>query len=266
MIVAAAALVVVGLAVVVAARRGDDGDDPAEVLAAARAALDGGGVRFTARVERTRPEGPDGGGAPATSTSTEEGEWVGGVSHVTADRDPWTVETVVTPDGAYTRAGPGGTELPWQAVDALDMDVLELITGAGGNGDDATALLAAQELYLSAGDPDTPRARLFGAGGDLGDLTGVDPRDLLRAMERLGEAERDGVTVTATLRAPDEWVDAYGAPLPDASAELDLGDDDRPVAFRLHIASGDAAVDIAVDFEAWGEPLDIAVPEVRAPA
>ncbi|HEY8544488.1 MAG TPA: hypothetical protein VIL36_05560 [Acidimicrobiales bacterium] len=258
---------------------GDDETSAAEVLADARAALDGGGVRFLARIERARPEGPDGTGTPAVAVSTEEGEWAGGVSHVVVDRAPWSVETVVTPDAVLTRTGnPIDDGTPWAPVEAAGADYLDLVDevgpggpggtgGSGGTGDDAVALLVAQELYLAGGDPEAPRARLFGAGAgaggavDVGDLAGVDPTRILRAMERLGEPERDGDTITATLRAPDEWVDAYGAPLPEGRAELVLGSDDRPTAFRLRIAAGDATVEVEVAFDAWGEPVTVDVPD-----
>ena len=251
--------------------RGDDRPHPEEVLAAAQAALDaqGRGIRFSAQVERTVPEGPDGAGGSATSTSSEVGEWAGGVSHVVADRDPWAVETVVTPDLAYVRSATPASEItpatPWNVVhDPLAKDFLEVFAGAGVDPPvpDAAAIVTAQELYLSGGDPDAPRAWLPAFGTYHGDLVGVDPGTLVEAMGRLGTPEWDGDALTATLRAPDEWVEAYGAPLPDARAELAVGDDGLPARYRLHIDAGDLGVTIDVTFEAWGAPLTIDVPEV----
>jgi hypothetical protein len=253
---------------------GEDQRPPAEVLADTRTSIEAAdAVRFTARIERTRPEGPDGTGAPATATSTEKGRWVDGGWHVTANRDPWSIETVIGPDGTtFTRMGGSARPIPrttvWQMLDdELGADLLEVIAGAGAGGSDAISLAVAQELYLNGGATDTPRTRLFGGVADVGDLTGVEPAGIVRAMERLGgdTARREGDTVTATLRAPAEWVDAFGAPLPDGRAELDLGDRDRPAAFRLHIAAGVAAVDVEVTFEAWDEPLVIDVPHLDDP-
>jgi len=124
------------------------------------------------------------------------------------------------------------------------------------------SLAVAQELYLAGGDADSERSRLFGFGVELGDLAGIEPAALVGAIERLGVAKGNGDTVTATLQAPDEWVEAYGAPLPDGYVELDIGADGRPEAYRLRMVAGDTSVEVEARFQDWGEPLDIEVPDL----
>jgi hypothetical protein len=93
-----------------------------------------------------------------------------------------------------------------------------------------------------------------------------DPAAFLDGIRRLAEptiVAEDGsaLTLGAAIPIDQDLVDAFGHPIPDVAAELDVDGDDVPTALRLSTAAGASRLSFEIRFSGWGEPVSVAVPD-----
>lgn len=281
----------VAAAAVVLLRTG--GRDADEALAAAHAAVeDADSFRFTIRTTGTLREGDSDNSTETTTRTTEEGEWAAGAWHVTSTDDYSAYETIVAADGtSYDRWSEGEAAAiePDQQWDRYEVpadsaagdqpdDIVEAVVELAEDGGlpfpgddpatpedaayaDEAAVGLAVTIYLGGGG-------LAGQGSGLGLLpfwptspTGDDPVGFLDAIEAYGEpALDDPRTITATLRAPAELVEALDHPVPDGEVTLTLDAEDRPVDLRLRVAAERASSELALTFADWDGGITVAIP------
>jgi hypothetical protein len=288
-----AALVVIaavaGAVGTVAFRAGDGapdrgGDEPGrdgDLPAVRRAVGEARSVRFTFTAETHHDLGDLDPAGVVPARSTGSGEWTPDRWRVlTHGDDGSSIEMVLDGATAYVRfaedddalgaepwarhedaiTSPGGQ--PTGPTSADDLPDLEL----GPEADDLLAVLLAEGVYLS-GDEGVV---------DTGDLWADDPAAIgdpagyLDAIARLSRPEwapeagaAGGAgrgTLTATLRAPAELVEAFGRPIPDATVELDIGPGHLPTALRFDLAQGTSSSSMDIRFTDWDAPVEIALP------
>jgi hypothetical protein len=282
LLIALAVLALAGLGTAVFVVNADDKRDPDEALASAQNAVkDAKSFRFTLRMTDVSAEGDDDAGSETTDHVTADGEWSEGTWHIATEDEYATNETVIiTPDGtAYYQyiedpdsAVDDYVDQQWDKVDAAELghrgQMLDVVREMGESIDedsedepdngwsDEMAVGVATMLYL-AGEDGTATIE----GGMGGMLFGGSPTGYLDAIEQMSTPKvTDADTVVATLQAPDEFVEAFGRPIPDGAVELDLGPDDRPTGLRLSLAAGGSSSSLDFTFTDWDTPIDIALP------
>jgi hypothetical protein len=288
LLIAVLAVVALGVGGAVVLTSGDSKPDPDETLTAAQeATADATSFRFTLDVEDVSSVGNEDAGSTTTTHYTGEGEWADDRWHQLfrgGDFSEGASETVVDGSKEYDRWADDTDALQdelWQEWDYEQMsqtdmlDELKAMSDAGDDldmdgFDDMMAVGLATELFMggqslpgggyASGDTFTGSTGFVGGPGFASDPTGfLDAIDQI--SEPTLEAEQDGVTtLAATVTAPDEFVDAFGSPIPDGKVELDVGADDLPTALRFSATQADSSLSIEVRFTDWNGSIDIAVP------
>lgn len=261
-----------------------------DALAAAQAYVaDATAFRFEANIETTvvtdasdfrndelraksSPERDSAGGPGTTTTdrSVTKGAWTPDAWETTTDDSFGRSESKVVGATAYTRRDMGG-EGQWVSYEFEEpsrqemLDELESMREGmqdedfpGGEYETATeypgaATGLAASLYLSG----------EGLGSD--DLFG-DPTGFLGAIGDMSNPEiasRDGeaITVSATLSAPSDVEDAWGAPLPGGTMTLTVGRDGAPSRLTLTVGEDDDSIEVDLRFSEWNEPQEIVRPD-----
>lgn len=260
----------------------EDTPDLAQVLAAARGAVEGAtSFRFVVREQTHIIVRDESAGSVSPERTSIEGVWSDGRLHTLTDGSD---EAVVDGDTAYSRpvesAGAGADHVWTMTPDdsfhdenlanhlqrigmGVDNDQVEFVA-------DKKAVEAAAWIYLGGADASIGfAARATGgyigiAASILGGFAGA-PIGFVEAIAELGVPaavdEANGVTVlVATLRAPDDLVEAFGHPIPEGTVQLEVGPDHRPTALRVRIERERVWSQTEVAFTDWNEPVDIPVP------
>ena len=263
----------------------DDTPDPAHLLTAARRAVeDAGSFRFAVRTQMDidSPEGSrsapprrmsiDGSWSASRSYTRQAGS-LGGADEAIVDGESsyhrslesaedkadqvWTMTEI----DRFTDEGLAG-ELQRKAL-GLDDDDMEFVA-------DQTAVEAAAWIYMGGTDASVATMAMTTGGyvgidvSILGGFSGA-PTGFLEAIAELGDGDvvYDGngvTTLVATLRAPDDLVDAFDHPIPDGTVQLEVGPDQLPTTLRIRIEQGTVRSLTEVAFTDWDEPVGMPVP------
>lgn len=278
--VAMAAFVVVAVGVGFVVLSGDE-RDPDEALAAAQEAVaDATSFRMTFDGEMVMVLGDETAGSDTTSRFSGEGESTGERWHVVSNDGYGAYETILDGDVSYDRFADSPEELADESWSKLDdatytreeiLEELEVLAEEDEEDDfmpenygDILEVGIAASLYLGDADGSVALASMTGASGASSGFVG-DPGGFLHAIQEIADpvvADESGDTLTlaTTVTAPEDMVEAYGAPLPDGRIELDLDGDDMPTALRLAVDKGENSLDIEIRFSDWDAPIEIALP------
>jgi hypothetical protein len=262
----------------VSARRGGEpSGDAGPLLASVREAVDeAGSFRFRFTGVDTTMAYWDG----AERRFTGEGAWSADRWRLLTSDQNSSSETIRDGETIHDRRPEPGESLeqaPWESWEAWEdepserADVLSDMAGAmeqartedaGPDGHFLDQAVDGLGVALAAGDYlDGSLERV-----DWGDLeVGIgdfpdDPAGFVEVLGRGGSPRllsEDGsggtTTLGLTLRAGDDAVAAFGAPIPDGDLEVDVGADHLPTALRLRVSGGDQSFQIEVTFSDWAE-------------
>jgi len=262
----------------------DDSPDPEQLLADTRRAVESAGsFRIAVRTQLDIEDPEASRSAPPHRMSTE-GSWSTRRSHTRHAGVFGGDESIVDGEAAYHRYLGSADD---QAEPVWTMTETDRITDEGLAGElhqrglglddddmafvaDQTAVEAAAWIYMGGTD-----ASIATMSVTTGGYVGIDasifggfsgaPTGFLEAIAELGHPDvtydgNGGSTLVATLRAPEDLVDAYGHPIPDGTVELAVGPDHLPTALQVRIDQDTVRSLTEVEFTAWKEPVDIQVP------
>lgn len=248
------------------------GDDPDadETLAAVQAAVDEtSSFRFTFDGEARSRTGDEEAGTDTTERFSGSGEWSGSRWHVFVDSGFGAYESVIDGTTSYDRSAEDaealGEEL-WVSYEYAPLSREDLVDELSVRGDDAE--LGAGEGFADDMAIAVAESLFFGGtGASMGLNSGlmVDPAGFLGAISDMAEptiaSGEGGVTTLAiTITAADEFVEAFGAPIPDGHVELAVGPDDLPVALRFEASEGQSSTRTEIRFSDWNEPIEVPLP------
>jgi hypothetical protein len=212
---------------------------------------------------------------------TGEGAWSSDRWRLlTRDQDDAS-ETIVDGDTVFSRwSGPGEDveQAPWERWESWEDDPLprdELLAEMSGmlteveaeDGEPDGALVDRLAVALAAGlylDGAVDRVDWVDLEVETSPFPG-NPTSFVDAIGRGGTArllEHTGglTTLGITVQADDDVAAAFGRRIPGGHLEIDVGDDDLPVALRLRVTRTSESFEVDVRFTDWGIPVDIDVP------